>query len=381
MRPLAAQPGRADDRAAAAGPGRWPRRSAWSIFLDERRHAVRAADRAQVLSRTVSVVRLLGDTPPELSERIIRDGQRPAPGLLAGRGERGRRARSRALDPLAAAPPRLLAGTGSGRVLVRLEDSERFLRLAQGADGMARLEDDDDDHTGDDDDEDHRTSGAKRDYWEKRRHRLPLSLTVSVRLADGRWLNAATLVPPPAPAWAWPSLLSMGLMAAGDPGHRGALGPAHHPAAAALAGGGGQLRARPGRRAPGRAGPDDVRRTIHAFNEMQRAVAPLRRATGPRMLAAISHDLRTPITTLRLRAEFIEDPEIRDKILETLDEMQQMTEATLAFAARGRGARGQPPGRPRRLDRRACATTLPTPAGTSHSPAPEGRPSSAARSR
>ena len=49
------------------------------------------------------------------------------------------------------------------------------------------------------------------------------------------------------------------------------------------------------------------------------------------MLAAISHDLRTPITTLRLRAEFIEDPETRDKILETLDEMQQMTEATLAF--------------------------------------------------
>ena len=50
------------------------------------------------------------------------------------------------------------------------------------------------------------------------------------------------------------------------------------------------------------------------------------------MMAAISHDLRTPITALRLRAEFVEDPEARRKILETLDEMQQMAEATLAFA-------------------------------------------------
>ena len=41
-----------------------------AIYLDERRHAVRAAERAQVISRLVSVVRLLGDTPPELSERI-----------------------------------------------------------------------------------------------------------------------------------------------------------------------------------------------------------------------------------------------------------------------------------------------------------------------
>ena len=50
------------------------------------------------------------------------------------------------------------------------------------------------------------------------------------------------------------------------------------------------------------------------------------------MLAAIAHDLRTPITSLRLRAEFIEDEEAKAKILETLAEMQAMTEAVLAFA-------------------------------------------------
>ena len=49
------------------------------------------------------------------------------------------------------------------------------------------------------------------------------------------------------------------------------------------------------------------------------------------MLAAISHDLKTPITSLRLRAEFIEDAEMREKILLTLEEMQAMTESTLDF--------------------------------------------------
>ena len=50
------------------------------------------------------------------------------------------------------------------------------------------------------------------------------------------------------------------------------------------------------------------------------------------MLAAISHDLRTPLTTLRLRAEFIDDPEAKEKMLATIDEMNVMVEATLAFA-------------------------------------------------
>nr|MDJ0971981.1 ATP-binding protein [Kiloniellales bacterium] len=133
-----------------------------------------------------------------------------------------------------------------------------------------------------------------------------------------------------APAWAWPSLLSMGLMALAILvivvlSVRRITRPLRTLAAAADSFGRGQ-----DGESVAEAGPEEVRRTIHAFNEMQDR---LRRFVADRtgMLAAISHDLRTPITTLRLRAEFIEDPEIRDKILETLDEMQQMTEATLAF--------------------------------------------------
>lgn len=78
-------------------------------------------------------------------------------------------------------------------------------------------------------------------------------------------------------------------------------------------------------------GADDIRQTAAAFNRMQ---SRIRRFVEDRtrMVAAISHDLRTPITTLRLRAEFIDDPETKDKLIGTLDEMQSMTEAALAFA-------------------------------------------------
>jgi signal transduction histidine kinase len=78
-------------------------------------------------------------------------------------------------------------------------------------------------------------------------------------------------------------------------------------------------------------GPDEVRRATRAFNEMQ---ARLRRFIDDRtrLLAALGHDLRTPITALRLRAEFVEEDEVRERLLATLDEMQRMVEATLAFA-------------------------------------------------
>ena len=58
------------------------------------------------------------------------------------------------------------------------------------------------------------------------------------------------------------------------------------------------------------------------------------------MLTAIGHDLRTPITRLKLRAEFVEDDEQRGKILADLEELEAMVSATLAF---GRDARTTEP--------------------------------------
>ena len=78
-------------------------------------------------------------------------------------------------------------------------------------------------------------------------------------------------------------------------------------------------------------GPRELRAATRAFNRMQARLARFV-ADRTQMLAAISHDLRTPLTRLRLRAELVEDPEMQRKMLSDLDEMEAMINATLAFA-------------------------------------------------
>ena len=77
-------------------------------------------------------------------------------------------------------------------------------------------------------------------------------------------------------------------------------------------------------------GPRELRIAIRAFNHMQER---LRRFVDDRtqMVAAMSHDLRTPLTRLRLRAEFIEDQEQQRRMLADLDSMGDMIDSTLAF--------------------------------------------------
>lgn len=78
-------------------------------------------------------------------------------------------------------------------------------------------------------------------------------------------------------------------------------------------------------------GPIDIRRTTAAFNQMQDRLHKFV-SDRTRMLAAISHDLRSPITALRLRAELVDQDDLRERMIASLDEMQNMVEATLAFA-------------------------------------------------
>ncbi|MGB0682977.1 MAG: ATP-binding protein [Magnetovibrionaceae bacterium] len=78
-------------------------------------------------------------------------------------------------------------------------------------------------------------------------------------------------------------------------------------------------------------GPDEVRDAAQAFNLMQgRLKSYIQDRT--QMLAAISHDLRTPITRLKLRAEFLDDEDMRKRMLNDLDTMESMIAGTLAFA-------------------------------------------------
>jgi len=78
-------------------------------------------------------------------------------------------------------------------------------------------------------------------------------------------------------------------------------------------------------------GPEDIRRTSIAFNQMQERLHRFVQ-DKTRMLAAIGHDMRTPLTILRLRAELVSDRELQFRMLKTIDEMEEMTEACLALA-------------------------------------------------
>lgn len=81
-------------------------------------------------------------------------------------------------------------------------------------------------------------------------------------------------------------------------------------------------------------GPEDVRRASTAFNTMAERLSR-QLARQRHMLWALSHDLRTPITALRLRAELIEDEGARQRLLAPLVEIEAMTEQALSLARAG----------------------------------------------
>ena len=293
------------------------------FFYDERRHAVRAAARGHVFSRTAAIVRLIAETPQRLHEQILETASTPrlrfwiSDQPVARRGDDDGRAAvlaRRLRDEL----PHTVSN-----VIVEVEESGTFL------DGPRR----------------HRRIDAHRRHhrppphdrlhrWEPERGsrlRRRLDLVASVQLADRNWLNAQTILPATPPViWAFPSLAAMAAMALAlivivVVMVRRITRPMELLADAADRLGRGE----PVDSLPAK-GPSEIRRSTRAFDRMRERLQRFVR-DRTQMLAAISHDLRTPLTTLRLRVEFVDDPSIKGKLLATIDEMNVMVEALLAF--------------------------------------------------
>lgn len=285
--------------------------SVW-LFTDERGAALRSAHRLETADRTAAVVLALEDAP-----------EPSRPGILAAVNSRQVRF---SLDP---EPSAGRHGTGRGReaeedaelpaLAERIKeqlDPARELRAVELASRSHR-----------------RPHGPLRFLGERIQpaDAGPAELRLSVRLQDGQWLNvrsrsARGVIRVP-PVMMGTMLLSLVLIT-------GALwlglgritGPLRKLAAAAENFG---IDGPPPAMPTG--GPREVRALSEALVRMHARVSGMM-ADRTRMLAALGHDLRSPITALRLRAEMVDDDETRERMVATLAEMQEMVEATLAFA-------------------------------------------------
>lgn len=283
------------------------------VFTDDREAAVRAANRAGLIESVASVTRLLQETAP---------GRRAA---LADAASTPRIRYWTSAESATPPGPRdsqlALPAMQFQRIFPDLPEAPRVTIITGPRDDAGR------------DGPPHRPGGNQGSPGGGRPSFLgdTYDVLVSVPFTDGGWINAQTRVraePVPIP---WPSLISAGLMAIAILFIVGLIVRRATLPLAALAD---RVEAF-GRGAPSvtlpETGPREVRRLTSSFNLMQERLARFI-ADRTRMLAAIGHDLRTPITSLKIRAELLDDEEARDKMMATLDDMQRMTEATLAFA-------------------------------------------------
>lgn len=84
-------------------------------------------------------------------------------------------------------------------------------------------------------------------------------------------------------------------------------------------------------------GPSEVAHAASAFNAMQDRIAAYLKERM-QLLAAISHDLQTPITRMKLRAEFMDDSAEKDKLTQDLGEIEHLVREGVAYARSVHGA-------------------------------------------
>jgi signal transduction histidine kinase len=285
----------------------------WIYSLD-REQAVRAVGGFAAAQRITNLTRLVQETPRDSRERIV--------AALSDQTFR---------VSLSSRPPAATPGDDDPQVTEAIRD---FLieQLSLGSAQQPRISAS-------------RPSGSAFGGWHPMMGRGPMmhdfgafgpfagfrDLQVAVPLPDGQWLSFVTALPQGGPAFSRQFLLSMGIMAiiilaVAVWTVRRVTAPlaALSSAAERL---GADLNAPP----MPETGTIETRQASRAFNDMQARLRSLIE-NRTRMLAAISHDLRTPLTLLRLRAENVEDAAERDKMLGTIAEMNAMIAATLQFS-------------------------------------------------
>lgn len=157
-----------------------------------------------------------------------------------------------------------------------------------------------------------------------------VALIAQVELRDGAWVTVETRQPPQTAGWPYRMLWSIAILLAAAVAVafiavRWATRPLQTLARAA------EELGRNVNRAPmPETGPIEVARAARAFNTMQSQLAEFLRSRTS-LLAAMSHDLKTPITRLRLRSELLEDPTLRERYSQDLAELESMVSSTLDF--------------------------------------------------
>ncbi len=283
--------------------------SLW-LFVDERSLAIRAALGFEAAGRAANVARLLEEAPSGLHASILRAANSPlvrfdmsdAPAVTDPVHHHG--------APIKARVRALLGDSYSRDIRVDIEEIDApVLPLPNLSPGMAEM---------------HRSMMQGQ--------MSALELNLSIALSDGQWLNVGTRFERPPLQWPFFStftfVLTAGLILVSVCWFlvTRLIGPLRRLAGAAERLGRGE-NATP---LP-LVGPAEVKDLTRAFNRMQDRLTRFV-ADRTRLLAAVGHDLRSPLTALRVRAEMVDDAETRESLIESIEEMQFMAEATLSFA-------------------------------------------------
>jgi signal transduction histidine kinase len=283
--------------------------SLW-LFVDERGLAVRAALGFEAAGRAANVALLLEEAPESLQQAILRAANSPLvrfdlsdiPAVDHESHADGGAVEARVRG--------LLGGANDREIRVELHEVE------QGIPPMPHLA----------------PEMAEMHLAMMRGELSAIEMQLSIALADGQWLNVGTRFERPPLQWPWASIVSFGITAAII------LVSACWFLLTRLTGPLLRVSRAADRLGKGEAvdplpliGPSEVRGLTQAFNRMQ---ARLTRfvADRTRLLAALGHDLRSPLTAMRVRAEMVDEDETRESLVASIEEMQEMVDATLAFA-------------------------------------------------